>query len=71
MNPIQFNLYTDIEVFSEVMPKTLLMLVAEVGGYLGLTLGVSLVDLKLVVSSFWTFAKARLGWVFGFCKIEN
>ena len=59
-NPVVFTLYTDIEVFSEVMPKTFLTLVAEVGGYLGLTLGVSLLDLKLVFSSFWTFGKARL-----------
>ena len=59
-NPVQLTLYTDIEVYSEVMPKTFLTLVAEVGGYLGLTLGVSLLDLKVLVSSLWTFSKARL-----------
>ena len=53
------------------MPKTVLMLVAEVGGYLGLTLGVSLLDLKLVLSSFWIFSKARLQWVFNVCNINK
>ena len=63
-NTVQFWLFTDIKIFREVMPKTVLMLVAEVGGYLGLTLGVSLLDLKLVLSSFWIISKARLEWVF-------
>ena len=47
---ITFNLYKDIEVVSEVMSKTGLMVVAEIGGYLGLTLGISLMDLKLLFS---------------------
>ena len=45
---ITFILYKDIEVVREVMPKTGLMVVAEIGGYLGLTLGISLMDLKLL-----------------------
>ena len=48
---VTFVLHTKIKVLSEVMPKTLLMLVAELGGYLGLTLGVSLLDLKTFVQS--------------------
>ena len=49
-NELRFILHPKIEVSSEVQAKTLLTLVAEVGGYLGLTLGVSLLDLKLLVS---------------------
>ena len=52
-------LYTDIETVSEKMPKILLMLVAEVGGYLGLTLGVSLLDLESLVLTFWKFCKSK------------
>ena len=59
-NTISFVTYTDIEVLTEVMPKTLLMLIAEVGGYLGLTLGVSLLDLKTFAPASWNFVKARL-----------
>ena len=49
-NELKFILHPNIEVISEVQAKTLLTLVAEVGGYLGLTLGVSLLDLKLLLS---------------------
>ena len=52
--------YTDIEVLTEVMPKTLLMLIAEVGGYLGLTLGFSLLDLKLFAPASWNFIETTL-----------
>ena len=69
-NAVHFVLYTDIEVYSEVMPKTFLMLIAEVGGYLGLTLGVSLLDLKLVFTSCWTFGKARLEWVLDLYNLQ-
>ena len=57
---VNFVLYPDIEVMEEVMPKTLLMLYAEIGGYLGLTLGVSLLDLNFVLSSLFNFAKKKL-----------
>ena len=65
-NKVDFMLYTDIEIHSEVIPKTFLTLVAEVGGYLVLTLGVSLLDLKLVFSSIWTFVMARLELILDF-----
>ena len=65
-NRVTLILHTDIEIYSEVMAKTVLMLVAEVGGYLGLTLGVSLIDLKLCFSYIWIFIAARLEWVFNF-----
>ena len=54
---INFTLYKHIEVISEVMPKTALMVVAEIGGYLGLTLGISLLDINLVVSCFWELCR--------------
>ena len=57
---VNFVLYPDIEVMEEVMPKTLLMLYAEIGGYLGLTLGVSLLDLNFVLSSLFNFSKKKL-----------
>ena len=56
---VSFILHTNIKVLSEVMPKTLLMLVAELGGYLGLTLGVSLLDLKKFVQSSCTLVNAK------------
>ena len=46
---ITFVLYKDIEVVSEVMSKSGLMVIAEIGGYLGLTLGISLLDLKFLI----------------------
>ena len=56
---VNFVLYPDIEVLEEVMPKTHLMQYAEVGGYLGLTLGVSLLDLNFVLSSLVNFVKMK------------
>ena len=56
---VNLILYTEIDIISEVMPKTLLSLVAEVGGYLGLTLGVSLLDLKTFFSFLWMIAKKK------------
>ena len=56
---VNFVLYPDIEVLEEVMPKTHLMLYAEIGGYLGLTLGVSLLDLNFVLSSLFNFVKMK------------
>ena len=56
---VNFVLYPDIEVLEEVMPKTHLMLYAEIGGYLGLTLGVSLLDLNFVLSSLFYFVKMK------------
>ena len=56
---VTFVLHTKIQVLSEVMPKTLLMLVAELGGYLGLTLGVSLLDLKMFVQSSYKLVNAK------------
>ena len=56
---VSFILHTNIKVLSEVMPKTLLMLVAELGGYLGLTLGISLLDLKTFVQSVCTLVNAK------------
>ena len=56
---VSLVLHTKIKVLSEVMPKTLLMLVAELGGYLGLTLGVSLLDLKAFVQSLCTLVNAK------------
>ena len=58
-NEVRFDLYTTIEVMEEVMPKTYLMLFAEIGGYLGLTLGVSLLDLNFVLSSLFNFVKMK------------
>ena len=46
---INFVLYKDLEVVSEVMSKTVLTVMAEIGGYLGLTLGISLLDLKILI----------------------
>ena len=48
-NRIIFTLNSKIEVQEEVLAKTSLSLIAEVGGYLGLTLGVSLLDAKKVI----------------------
>ena len=59
-NRVKFYLYTDIEVVSEKMPKNILMLVTELGGYLGLTVGVSLLDLKSLFSFTWKSVKAKL-----------
>ena len=56
---VNFVLYPDIVVMEEVMPKTILMLYAEIGGYLGLTLGVSLLDLNFVLSSLFNLAKKK------------
>ena len=57
---VLFVLYKDIEVLSEVMPKTFLMMVAEIGGYLGLTLGISLMDLKFAAPSSLKFLQIHL-----------
>ena len=59
-NRVKFYLYTDIEVVSEKMPKNILTLVAELGGYLGLTVGVSLLDLKSLFSFTLNSVKAKL-----------
>ena len=56
---VNLVLHTKIKVLSEVMPKTLLMLVAELGGYLGLTLGVSLLDLKMCIQSSCSLVNAK------------
>ena len=57
---VKFYLYTDIETMREVIPKTLLMLVAEIGGYLGLMLGVSVLDLKLCLPASFEIVKGKL-----------
>ena len=57
---VNFQLNTDIEVMNEVLPKTPMMLVAEVGGYLGLMLGVSVLDLKDFVPATLEFMKGKL-----------
>ena len=54
-NKVNIFLYKEIEVINEVMPKSGLMVVAEIGGYLGLTLGISLLDLKFILSHVWIF----------------
>ena len=59
-NRVRFTLYTDIEVVSEKMSKDILTLVAELGGYLGLTVGVSLLDLKLLFSIAWNCVKSKI-----------
>ena len=46
---VQFILSTVIETSSQVLAKTLLSLMADLGGYLGLTLGLSLLDLNKIV----------------------
>ena len=43
---VKFRFRTDVEVTREIYTKTFLMLLAEIGGYLGMTIGVSLLDLK-------------------------
>ena len=57
---LTFYLYKDIDVLSEKMPKSVLMVIAEVGGYIGLTLGVSLPDMKTVVSTLWIIVNSKL-----------
>ena len=56
---VNLVLHTKIKVLSEVLLKTLSMLVAELGGYLGLTLGVSLLDLKMFVQSSYKLVNAK------------
>ena len=45
---VKFRFRTDAEVTREIYVKTILMLLAEIGGYLGMTIGVSMLDLKWV-----------------------
>jgi hypothetical protein len=47
---VKFLLSSKIEINEEVLHQTLLSLFAEIGGYLGLILGVSLLDLKILVT---------------------
>ena len=42
-----------VSVSSEVLPRSSFNLVAEVGGYLGLTLGLSLMHLELPIKILW------------------
>ena len=53
---VKFRFRTDVEVTREIYTKTFLMLLAEIGGYLGMTIGVSLLDLK--------WFGTRLSWIF-------
>ena len=43
---VKFLLSSKIEKVEEVLHQTMLALVGEIGGFLGLILGVSLLDLK-------------------------
>ena len=56
---LEFVLGVKIGTSYEVQAKSLLTVVAEVGGYLGLTLGISLLDLKTMVYVFFTFFQAK------------
>ena len=47
---VRFRFRTKVEVTREIYTKTFLMLLAEIGGYLGMTIGVSLLDLKWIGS---------------------
>ena len=47
---VRFRFRTEVEVTREIYTKTFLMLLAEIGGYLGMTVGVSLLDLKWIGS---------------------
>ena len=49
-NIVKFTLSTEIEKSSEIQAKSAMNLLAELGGYLGLTLGVSLLDLKKIAA---------------------
>ena len=55
-----FTLDMKIGTSYEVQANTLLKLVAEVGGYLGMTLGISLLDLKVMVPIFWRFFQQKV-----------
>ena len=60
-NIVRILLPTDIEVTDEVMQKSILTLLAELGGYLGMTIGVSLLDLRFLVKMLATFYVRKLG----------
>ena len=47
---VRFRFRTKVEVTREIYTKTFLMLLAEIGGYMGMTIGVSLLDLKWIGS---------------------
>ena len=57
---VKFILYKSIEVTTEVYTKSLLTLVADIGGYLGLTLGISLLDLKTLISPLYCFITSKI-----------
>ena len=66
---VKFLLSSKIEINDEVLHQTLLSLFAEVGGYLGLILGVSLLDLKTLVTMIIdVFIYKKLDYK---CKIIN
>ena len=60
-NIVRILLPTDIEVTDEVMQKSILTLLAELGGYLGMTIGVSLLDLRFLVKMLATFYVRKIG----------
>ena len=47
---VRFRFRTKVEVTREIYTKTFLMLLAEIGGYMGMTIGMSLLDLKWIGS---------------------
>ena len=60
-NIVRILLSTDIEVTDEVMQKSILTLLAELGGYLGMTIGVSLLDLRFLVKMLATYYAKKIG----------
>ena len=59
---IKFYLKTDIKVKSTVIYYDSTTLAAEIGGYVGMFLGVSLVDLAIIFNSFLLVTIQRLNW---------
>ena len=55
VSEVQFILSTVVETSSQVLAKTPLSLMADIGGYLGLILGLSLLDLNKIVPAAWKF----------------
>ena len=51
---VRFHFKTKIEVTREVYIKTFFTTLAEIGGYLGMTIGISLLDLKGIVPALAT-----------------
>ena len=50
---MRFRFRTKVEVTSEMYSKTFLTFLAEIGGFLGMTIGVSLLDLKYLGLLSW------------------